>query len=126
MGTHIEVTATVTNVGDFYSGKEVLQVYYSAPRMGTGEAVLGKPGKVLAAFDKTGLLEPGESQTLTMTFPISDMASFDDTGVTGHKNCVAVGGPAITTSMSATPSRTPAPARSIPTTSRRCASSTKT
>ena len=47
---------------------------------------MGKPGKVLAAFDKTGLLEPGESQTLTMTFPISDMASFDDTGVTGHKN----------------------------------------
>ena len=86
VGTHIEVTATVTNVGDFYSGKEVLQVYYSAPQMGTGEAVLGKPGKVLAAFDKTGLLEPGESQTLTMTFPISDMASFDDTGVTGHKN----------------------------------------
>lgn len=86
VGTHMEVSATVTNTGDFYAGKEVLQAYYSAPQMGTGGAVLGKSGKVLAAFGKTDLLEPGESQTLTLTFPISDMASYDDTGVTGHKN----------------------------------------
>ena len=86
VGTHIEVSATVTNTGDFYSGKEVVQVYYSAPQMGEGDAVLGKPGKVLAAFGKTKLLEPGESQTMTLSFPISDMASYDDTGVTGHKN----------------------------------------
>ncbi|WP_195986267.1 discoidin domain-containing protein, partial [Clostridium sp. D33t1_170424_F3] len=85
-GTHIEVSATVTNTGDFYSGKEVVQVYYSAPQMGTGSALLGKPGKVLAAFGKTALLAPGESQELTLTFPIADMASYDDTGVTGHKN----------------------------------------
>ena len=60
--------------------------------MGEGDAVLGKPGKVLAAFGKTKLLEPGESQTMTLSFPISDMASYDDTGVTGHKNAWALGG----------------------------------
>ena len=86
VGTHIEVRATVTNTGDTYSGREVVQVYYSAPQMGEDGARLSKPGKVLAAFDKTGLLAPGESETLTMSFPISDMRSYDDTGVTGHVN----------------------------------------
>lgn len=85
-GTHLEVRATVTNTGKRYPGKEVLQVYYSAPQMGTGSAVLGKPGKALAAFGKTELLHPGESQTLTLSFPVADMASYDDTGITGHRN----------------------------------------
>ncbi len=71
-----EVTAkaTVTNVGE-YSGKEVLQLYYSAP-----QGKLGKPAKELGAFAKTKLLAPGESEELTLKFAVKDMASFDDLG----------------------------------------------
>ena len=71
----IVVKATVTNTGDV-AGKQVVQVYFSAPR---GD--LTKPAKELAAFDKTDLLAPNASETLTMSFPISDMSSYDDTGV---------------------------------------------
>lgn len=71
----IEVTATVTNIGDV-AGKQVVQVYFGAPR---GD--LGKPAKELAAFDKTDLIEPGKSETLVMSFPITDMSSYDDTGI---------------------------------------------
>ena len=65
---------TVKNVGNF-SGKEVVQLYYSAP-----QGLLGKPAKELCAYKKTKLLAPGESETLAMSFDIGDMASFDDLG----------------------------------------------
>ncbi len=71
---NFEVQADVTNTGSV-AGKEVAQVYFSAP-----QGKLGKPAKELAAFAKTKLLAPGEKQTLTMTFAIHDMASYDDTG----------------------------------------------
>lgn len=70
----IIATAKVTNTGDV-AGKEVVQVYFSAP-----QGKLGKPAKELAAFDKTDLLAPGDSQVLTMSFPITDMSSYDDSG----------------------------------------------
>ncbi len=70
----VVVAVTVKNVGDT-AGKEVVQVYYSAP-----QGKLGKPSKELAAFQKTKLLAPGEAQTLALTFKVSDMASFDDLG----------------------------------------------
>lgn len=73
-GNYIEATVTVKNTGKM-AGMEVVQLYYSAP-MG----VLGAPGKVLAAFAKTKLLSAGESQELKLTFAVSDMARFDDTG----------------------------------------------
>lgn len=60
------------------AGKEVVQVYYSAP-----QGLLGKPEKELAAFKKTKLLQPGESETLVMSFDVDDMASFDDLGKVG-------------------------------------------
>ena len=82
---YITVTAKITNTGD-YNGKEVLQVYFSAPQMGEGSAVLSKPAKELAGYAKTKLLAPGESETLTVKFPIKDMSSYDDTGVTGKKS----------------------------------------
>ncbi|NQX46900.1 glycoside hydrolase family 3 C-terminal domain-containing protein [Paenibacillus tritici] len=78
-GVQLEIGVTVTNTGTAYAGKEVAQVYYEAP-----QGQLGKPAKVLAAFAKTKLLEPGESQRLLVSFPLHSMASYDDAGVTGH------------------------------------------
>ena len=73
-GANLKVTAKVTNTGT-YSGKEVVQVYFSAP-----QGVLGKPAKELAGFAKTKLLAPNESETVTITFAIDDMSSYDDMG----------------------------------------------
>ena len=73
-GKIIKVKATVKNTGGV-SGKEVLQVYYNAP-----QGKLGKPLYELAVFAKTKLLLPGETQTISMEFPISRMASYDDLG----------------------------------------------
>ena len=70
----IKVSADVKNIGDV-AGKEVVQVYYSAP-----DGKLGKPKYELAAFKKTALLEAGEARTVTMEFDVNDMASYDDLG----------------------------------------------
>ncbi len=72
---NVFVTVNVKNVGK-YTGKEVVQVYYSAP-----EGKISKPKKELAAFAKTPLLEPGKSCLMTLTFALKDMASYDDIGV---------------------------------------------
>lgn len=78
---HIEFTVNVQNSGSTFAGKEVVQVYVEAPQ---GE--LGQPVKVLAGFGKTKLLQPGEAETLTITFSMSSLASYDDSGVTGHRS----------------------------------------
>ena len=70
----INVSVRVTNKGKA-AGREVVQVYYSAP-----QGKLGKPSKELAAFQKTGLLMAGESETVNLSFPVSQMASYDDLG----------------------------------------------
>ncbi|MCH5193853.1 MAG: glycoside hydrolase family 3 C-terminal domain-containing protein [Oscillospiraceae bacterium] len=67
----IKVTVTVKNTGTVYPGKEVVQVYYSAPK-----GKLPKPRQELAAFAKTKLLSPGESETLEITFDVRDMDSY--------------------------------------------------
>ncbi len=64
----------VTNTGA-RPGKEVVQVYFSAP-----QGKLQKPARALAAFRKTRELAPGESETAALTFPLAAMASFDDLG----------------------------------------------
>ena len=70
----IRVAVRVTNTGS-RAGKEVVQLYYRAPW-----GLLQKPKRCLAAFQKTKLLGPGESETVELTFAVSDMASFDDLG----------------------------------------------
>ncbi len=69
----ISISVKVTNTGSTYSGKEVVQVYYSAPR---GE--LEKPYQELIAYAKTKNLAPGENQQLLITFSVRDMASYHE------------------------------------------------
>lgn len=71
---NILVTLTVTNTGD-KAGKEVVQLYYSAP-----QGKITKPAKELCGFAKTKLLQPGKSQDLCISFAMKDMASYDDMG----------------------------------------------
>ena len=78
----IKLQVKVTNTGDTYSGKEVVQVYYSAP-----QGNLGKPVKELCVYAKTENLAPKASQVVELEVAIKDMASYDDSGVTGHKSC---------------------------------------
>ena len=73
-GERIDVCVKVKNIGE-YSGKEVVQVYYSAPA-----GKITKPVLELCAFAKTRLLAPNEEQVLTMSFDVCDMASYDDMG----------------------------------------------
>lgn len=77
----LTVAATVTNIGDV-RGKEVVQVYVKAP-----QGKLGNPARKLIGFAKTRELAPGEKEELVIIIPKYDMASYDDSGVTGHKSC---------------------------------------
>lgn len=77
----IALSIRVKNTGEA-AGKEAAQVYVSAP-----QGQLGKPTKVLCGFAKTKLLAPGEEEVLELTIPVSRFASYDDSGVTGHKSC---------------------------------------
>ena len=67
-------TVQVTNTGDT-AGKEVVQLYFEAP-----QGILKKPARQLAAFAKTRLLLPGETQLVRLSFKKEDMASYDDLG----------------------------------------------
>ena len=79
--TKLHFDVQVSNTGAC-AGKEVVQIYACAP-----QGKLGKPAKVLVDFQKTKGLKPGETETLTFDIPVSRMASYDDSGVTGHKSC---------------------------------------
>lgn len=79
-GDNVTGNVNVKNTGKV-PGREVVQIYCSAP-----QGRLGKPARVLCGFDKTGTLQPGESQTLNFTIPLESVASYDDSGVTGHKS----------------------------------------
>ena len=73
-GDNITVNITVKNTGKV-SGKEVAQVYVTAPK-----GKLEKPAQELKGFAKTRELKPGESQTLTIAIAHRDLASFDEAG----------------------------------------------
>lgn len=77
----IVLTVLVKNTGE-YSGKEVVQLYCEAP-----QGKLGKPLRVLCGFEKTKTLLPGEEQILEIKSDFSDIASYDDSGVTGNRFC---------------------------------------
>ena len=68
----VSVEVKVTNTGDV-SGKDTVQIYYSAPYTGKIE----KSAIELGAYEKSKLLEPGESEVLTVQFDVNDMASYD-------------------------------------------------
>lgn len=72
-GENVTLQVKVTNTGSRYTGKEVVQAYYSAPR-----GKLEKPYQELAAYAKTKELAPGESQCLKIVFPTPRMASYDE------------------------------------------------
>lgn len=68
----ITLSVRVANTGNI-AGKEVVQVYSAAPK-----SRLEMPRLELRAFQKTGLLAPGETQNVTVTFPVAQLASYDE------------------------------------------------
>ncbi|WP_017471341.1 glycoside hydrolase family 3 N-terminal domain-containing protein [Amphibacillus jilinensis] len=74
--TEVSFDVMVTNTGSV-AGKEVVQTYYSAPYTGNIE----RSARDLVAFEKTGMIEPGESETVTISYNTEDMAAFDHNGV---------------------------------------------
>ena len=79
-GTTVSVTVTVENTGAV-AGKDVVQVYYEPPYTNGG---IEKASANLIAFDKTGTLEPGMTETLELSWDVTDMASYDDTANGGY------------------------------------------
>ena len=71
-GTEAQVSLTVKNKGK-YPGREVVQVYVSVP-----EGRLGQPYQTLAAFAKTGMIAPGGSEKVSLSFDMNDLASYDE------------------------------------------------
>lgn len=76
----ISVDVEVTNTGDV-AGKQVVQLYYSAPYTPGG---IEKSAVVLGAFGKTDVLEPGASETVTLSLAVEDMASYDYEGAQAY------------------------------------------
>lgn len=82
----ISVSVRVKNSGT-YSGKDVVQLYYTAPYYDGG---IEKAHVVLSGFAKTKLLKPGESEVVTLTMKVSDMKSYDysdanENGIKGYE-----------------------------------------
>ena len=75
------VSATVTNTGDV-AGKEVVQLY-----LNPAQGKLGRPMRELVGFAKTAVLQPGRSEKIEIKVAYKDLATFDDSGVTGHAFC---------------------------------------
>ncbi|MGO1384407.1 MAG: glycoside hydrolase family 3 protein [Arachnia sp.] len=77
----VRVGVDVTNLGAHRTAKDVVQVYFRSPG-----GALGTPERALAGFTKTGDLAPGDTQSVEIRFPVTDMASYDDAGITGHRS----------------------------------------
>ena len=68
----IAVSLNVKNIGE-YRGKETAQIYFEAP-----QGRLGKPARVLVTYKKTKTLAPDERERLELSFPVSEMSSYDE------------------------------------------------
>lgn len=79
-GTQITVSVDVTNTGSV-AGKDVVQIYYKDPYY---DGQIEKASANLVEFVKTDNLQPGETQTVTTTFDVKDMASFDYNDANGN------------------------------------------
>ncbi|MCR5279189.1 MAG: glycoside hydrolase family 3 C-terminal domain-containing protein [Lachnospiraceae bacterium] len=77
-GDNVTVNVKITNTGKL-AGREVAQIYYRAP-----EGKLAKPERELVRFCKSETLFPGIAGEYQVSFAAAEMASFDDSGVTGH------------------------------------------
>lgn len=76
----ITVSVDVTNNGSV-AGKDVVEVYFQSPYTAYDrQNAVEKAAVELAAFGKTGALDPGATETVTLTFQVSDMKSYDYTG----------------------------------------------
>ena len=83
-GRQVYVTVRVRNTGDEHAGKEVVQLYASAPYTDLDVSyAIEKPAAVLVAFAKTSLLEPGGEEVLTLSFAVEDLASYCYTRANG-------------------------------------------
>lgn len=82
-GDENKLTANITvrNTGAA-AGKETVQIYCSAP-----QGKLGKPSRVLCGFAKTAVIQPGAEDRVSVTISMESVASYDDSGITGHKSC---------------------------------------
>ena len=85
-GDTVSVTLRITNTGEA-AGKQVAQVYCQAPA-----GKLGKARRVLVGFAKTRMLQPGESQDVTIAFPAYTFASYDDQGLVARSAWVLEAG----------------------------------
>ncbi len=72
----------VTNQGQLFSAKQVVQLYVEAP-----QGTLGKPARSLVGFTKTSELPPATSEVVRISVPIHYLASYDDSGMSGHQSC---------------------------------------
>ena len=77
----LKVQVEVQNLSEI-PGKEVIQLYIQAP-----DGKLGKASKILVDFEKSKLLQKMEIQNLNFEIPYTNFASYDDSGITGKKNC---------------------------------------
>ena len=73
-GENLSFDVTVTNTGSV-AGKDVVEVYFNPPYTNGG---IEKASANLVRYEKTGLLNPGESETIHISFDLEDMASYDE------------------------------------------------
>ncbi|GAA3906378.1 glycoside hydrolase family 3 protein [Microbacterium invictum] len=77
----LRLAIDVRNAGDTHAGKETVQLYVAAP-----DGALAQPARRLVAFAKTSLLAPDATERLELEVALDDLASYDDSGVTGHRS----------------------------------------
>lgn len=76
----VRCAVRVTNTGD-RPGTEVVQAYVTKP-----DGALAAPARELVSFARTASIAPGASQDVTLEVPLASLASYDETGATGHRS----------------------------------------